>query len=343
MGGPAVASRPARRRTLLQPRVLIGVAVSVGFLAWLLSGTDLAKVSGALVGADYRLVALSLVLVFVALWLRAIRWRYLLSPFRDIPTPRLFRMTVIGYMANSLLPALAGELLRCYLIGRNEGVEKATVLGGIAVERVVDGLTLLGLLALAMLVVPFDAEWLGGLVTAALVMFFGAALVFGVVIARPKSARRLIGRALRPLPRRIRPRMERVMAGFLDGLSVLASPRIALGVIVTSVLGWAVDFVVMFPLLWAFGTTASPDVVAVSTAVGNLGTAAVPASAGGIGPFEFFTAQALVLGGVDPTIAAAFALLRHFSFIGAVVGVGLVFLWLENLRPAFLAEPEKAG
>jgi uncharacterized protein (TIRG00374 family) len=305
------------------------------FLVGLFREIDLGAVGGALAGADYRFLPPALVIVMVALWLRAMRWRYLLSPFREISTWRLFRVMVIGYMANSLLPARAGELLRAYFIGRNEGVGRATVLAGIAVERIFDGLTLLVLLALALLVVPFEAEWLGGLVTAAVVFFLGAAAVLGVLVARPKLALRLASRALGILPRRFRPAGERLAAGLLAGFGVLASPGIALGVTVTSVLGWLVDILVMYLLLWAFGWTTPLHVMVVAMSVGNLGTAAVPASAGGIGPFEFFTAETLKVGGVEPTIAAAFALLMHFSFIGPMVALGLVFLWLENLRPAY--------
>jgi uncharacterized protein (TIRG00374 family) len=321
----------------LQPRFLIGVAVSVFFLIWLFRGTDLSSVGEALAEANYLLLPPALGVIFVALWLRALRWHFLLEPFRPIPTTRLFPVLVIGYMANSLLPARAGELIRVYLIGKREGVDKATVLAGILLERVFDGIVLLMMLVLALALAPFEASWLGDLVRAALGIFVGTLIFFVALIARPDWTLRLTDWCVNRLPAGVRPTVAGLAAGFLAGLRVLGRPRTLLAVTVTSILGWVVDIGLMYLILGAFATTVPVRLMVIDMAVGNLATSA-PATIGGIGPFEFFTAEVLKLGQVDPAIAAAFALLMHFAFIGPVVLLGVVFLWLENVRPARLAE-----
>src|SRR5438128_12606589 len=97
---PSPLPAPARRRSLIaQPRFLIGVAVSIFFLVWLFRGTDLASVGEALAEANYLFLPPALGVILVALWLRALRWHFLLAPFRRIPSTRLFPVLVIGYMA----------------------------------------------------------------------------------------------------------------------------------------------------------------------------------------------------------------------------------------------------
>jgi hypothetical protein len=62
----------------------------------------------------------------------------------------------------------------------------------------------------------------------------------------------------------------------------------------------------------------------------NLATA-LPSSQAGIGPFEFFCAETMVLYGLQHAQAAAFALLVHAVLIIPVVVAGLACLARENL------------
>ena len=57
---------------------------------------------------------------------------------RRIPYRRVLGYTYIGYLANNVLPARLGELVRSHSLGEKEGVARTTVLGTVVVERVVD-------------------------------------------------------------------------------------------------------------------------------------------------------------------------------------------------------------
>ena len=46
--------------------------------------------------------------------------------------------TYIGYLANNVLPARLGELVRSHALGEGEGISRTTVLGTVVVERIVD-------------------------------------------------------------------------------------------------------------------------------------------------------------------------------------------------------------
>ena len=82
--------------------------------------------------------------------IRTIRWRYLLQlEGGRLPFVPLWHATAIGFMANNLLPARAGEFARAYAARRLTGVRLSAAIASVAVERVMDGLVLVGLLAVA--------------------------------------------------------------------------------------------------------------------------------------------------------------------------------------------------
>ena len=102
---------------------LVGILVSIVFLAWALSNEDLGKIAGAIGGANYWALLPALALYFLGVWVRAVRWRVLLRPIAPKVSPaKTFEVVVIGYMANDVLPARIGELVRAYVLSRREGV-----------------------------------------------------------------------------------------------------------------------------------------------------------------------------------------------------------------------------
>ena len=56
----------------------------------------------------------------------------------------MFPITTIGYMGNNIYPARAGEVLRAVVLKRTEGVSISASLATIIVERIFDGVVMLG-------------------------------------------------------------------------------------------------------------------------------------------------------------------------------------------------------
>ena len=103
----------------------------------------LASVTAARV--DFLL--LSLVLTCVTFLIRAERWQYLLGPLGPTRFWVVFRTTVIGFAASAVLPARAGEVIRPYLLARREGLSATAAFATIIVERILDLVAVLLLLA----------------------------------------------------------------------------------------------------------------------------------------------------------------------------------------------------
>ncbi len=88
---------------------------------------------------------------FLMLFIRAYKWKYLLNHIKPTKLKNLFNTTIIGAMANSIFPARIGELVRAYLLGEKEHINKSSILATIVLERVSDGL-IIGLFTIYVLI-----------------------------------------------------------------------------------------------------------------------------------------------------------------------------------------------
>jgi uncharacterized protein (TIRG00374 family) len=100
----------------------VGVLISIVFIWLALRGLRLEAFWDSVRGANYTWLIPGIGVYFIAVWVRAWRWHYLLGPIKKIPTQTMFPITTIGYAGNNIYPARAGEVLRAVILKRKEGV-----------------------------------------------------------------------------------------------------------------------------------------------------------------------------------------------------------------------------
>lgn len=140
---------PASMR--LQFRTVLILALAVGLLALFLHNVDLWRVAGDIARAQAGWLLLSLSTAIVSLVVRTVRWQYLLSPLGDASFANAFRATAVGFAASSVLPARAGEVIRPYFLSRHEPMSATGAFATIILERLLDTITVLILLAVFVL------------------------------------------------------------------------------------------------------------------------------------------------------------------------------------------------
>gem|GEM_PF-222727 len=283
-------------------RFWLALVVSALFMLLLLYQVDLGEIRSALLEANYLYVAPAIALYFVAVYFRSVRWRYLLSPLRTFPVSRLYPVIVIGYMANNLLPARLGELVRSYYLARRENFNASAALATIAVERVYDGVTLLAFAAVSAPILFMLGQFDGGggvsrtawiLVGGLLVVLFLGALVFLTCLAVIPRFLDFVQWCTNVIPARWgRNQVQSLVLTFVEGLKVLSSPRQHLALFVFSLPVWLLESSTYYLVGYAFGIDQLFSsvwvfllVVLLLTATSNLATS-VPTAIGGIGPFE---------------------------------------------------------
>ncbi|MCD4686515.1 MAG: flippase-like domain-containing protein, partial [Anaerolineae bacterium] len=120
--------------------LIIGLSVSVAFLYIGLRGLQLSDVWDDVQNVHLGWLAAGATIYFFAVWGRTWRWHYLLRSIKVVPLTRLFPVVVIGYMGNNVYPFRAGEVIRAYVLKRNEDVSITASLATIVIERIFDGL-----------------------------------------------------------------------------------------------------------------------------------------------------------------------------------------------------------
>jgi len=310
-------------------RLIVGILVSLFFLAFArgLVG-NVGAAAASLARADYWYLLPALVAYFVGVWLRAARWRALLRPVVPISTSRLFPIVVIGYMANDVLPARLGELVRAYVLGEQEKVAKTTTLATIVVERMFDGLALLLIFGAVALTAPLAAQ-VAGLFRVAAALFVGALLALFLIVASPTRALWLISAVEQRVPRlqgRVAPLAER----FLQGLEVLRDGALTAQVLLLSLAAWLCESGMYAILARGFGLSLGFPAYLLTAAMANLG-AMVPAAPGYVGTFDVGALAGLRLFGADSGVAGAYVLVLHLALLGPVTLLGFFYLWRANL------------
>jgi uncharacterized protein (TIRG00374 family) len=312
-------------------KTLIGAAVSALFLYLAFRSVRIEDLGRAFRSADYRFLVPAMLLLLASLAVRAIRWRYLLSPVKKIGLRNLYFAIGVGSMVNIALPARLGELVRAHAIGIKEGISRSGALATIVVDRVFDGLALFLFLAIvALFGSSYFHGWLGNAGYLAIGGYLVALAVLVLLKTHTAVAMRIAEKAFRPLPSAVRTKLLSLMHSFIEGLSIFRDARNMIAAIVLSPLVWLPN-VGMISILMASAGIHLSVLVSTLLLVGLCVGVALPSAPGFIGNVQFVSVAILKLFGVPAEQALLFSLLYNAVIFVAVIGNGLVCVFAEGL------------
>ena len=316
---------------LKQKRFWLGLVVSLLLLGYVFYQTDPAKIGESLGKALYIYLIPALAVYFVGVGVRAVRWHFLLRSIKPIPSRSLFRTVVIGYMANDILPARIGELVRAYVLGQQEKVSKAATLVTIVVERVFDGLTMLTFMVASSFWLDFGDEELAGRIRIVGILFVAAIVGMAVLAGMPKQVQRLTDFFLQRLPSEsLKTRASNLTRSLLDGLGALRSPVDSFAVYALSVVAWLCEATMYVLIAVGFSIVLPFPVFLFATAFANLVTIA-PSTPGYIGVFDAPIVLTLTRFGIDRDLATSYTLILHAALFLPVTCLGFYYLWRAGM------------
>lgn len=304
-------------------KILLGLAVSAVLLYLVLRNISLAEMFSRLGRTHWGWLALSAAFNLAMVGARGVRWAHFFHPVALARGP-LVSATAIGYMANNLLPLRGGELVRGYLAARSGGLSFWTAMATLAVERVLDALSLLLILGGVVIVVEVPL-WLK---TGALTLLALDLLAMGILI--------LLAREWGPVARwitripRLGETLKHWLALFSIGLRSLRPGRHLAPLLGWTVVIWVLNVGAIWAALRSGGLALPASASLTVLAFGGIGVS-LPSAPGYVGTLQFFIVQALAIYAVTGVEAVSVSFLLHAAGYIPMTLLGWVLLLAQGL------------
>ncbi len=290
-------------------RVAIGLAISVVSIWFVLGDVDLGQAWAIIRTASPAWLLFGLICLSADVLIRAVRWQRLILPIQRVRYVPILGYLLVGYLANNVLPARLGELVRSHYLGDRERISRASTLGTVVVERVVDIAVVVAIAAVAILVLNVR-----GVVASAILVGLAVTGLLIVGLAIGLAAHRLPGaRSLVELIERW-PSVAAAARKLRDGLAVAGRPRTLAEALVLSVAAWGATVVAFAAIGQAIGLHLLIGEASLLAAGVALATA-IPSGPGYLGTYELAAVKIAEALGRSTEQAFALALLAHASVL----------------------------
>jgi hypothetical protein len=303
-----------------QLKAALGFAIGGAFLFLAVRHVRAAEFVRVLESARIGWLALALLVYWMELGVRVVRWSTLLSHTgKMVSLVDTTSALIIGYAANNVLPAKLGELVRVDLISRLTGISRMASLGTVVIERIFDILIILLMagISIGLLVLPqtFDLARL----RSGMLLLGGVCallLVAGVLLVRSG-----VGSGWRPGPA-VRARLSNLVSG----IRILADPAKCGRIVALSLLIWALNGLAMWLIVFALGV--SLTLLQTMLLLGVVGLAAVlPAPPAGLGVLQYAFTLVFELLGKPSAIALVASATLQVALLGSVTLVGALLFF----------------
>ena len=320
----------------------IGIFISLIFLFLFLKELNYKELSQAFLSANYYYLIPAVFFLWISFLLRAWRWQIFLKEKHQISVPRLLSPLFIGFMGNCVLPLRLGEVIRCFMLSRQEKVPFTLGVATLVVERIFDAICLLSMLVYIILFLPVNLHVEGGnsYFTPGLIQKSGLSLMaltifillFLIVLyIKTDLIKQIIGRFTKNTPQ-LTQNINHLIDKFADGLHVLKSTQDLVLVILQSFLVWFAIAVSIYFVMLAFHLSNMPLFAPIFimgiTAIG----VSVPSAPGYIGTYHVACEYSLRVLGGNLGIAKSFAIVLHLTQMVPVIICGFYYLWKNKIK-----------
>ncbi len=325
-------------RRVTTNRLLIFAGTAISFLALyaIFSRVSWHELKTAFLAVSPMALLGAILVTLLSYGLRAARWRYLVPPGMPVCYATLLRATILGYMANTLLPARLGELVRAWALARTNGSSVATVLASLVTDRLWDGLSVLVMLLTVLFVVELPAHYTHLeplLVRSGMVMLVAYGIIIAIVALvsyKPSSSAALVRQLTHSCCTRFGDKVAEMLLQFAGAVRFTQGGLY--GTIMVAFLSgliWLTATLPVYFLITGSGLTlpfGAPLLIMVLLVFAVM----VPAAPGAIGTFHLACTVGLAAYGVTTSSAVSLAILLHVCGYLPITVIGLVLLWGEG-------------
>ncbi len=325
-------------------KTIVSLLIGALFIYLAIRGVDLAAVTQSIGKVNLWVVSAYVGVFFLVHLSRIFRWGLLLRPLGNIGFSRLFTVASVGFMALMLLPLRLGEFARPLLVAEKGKIRISAAFATIVVERVIDALSMAGLLVGILffvedrMQVPADLHFWSRVV---LLGFLGLLVFLLLAYWRQDTTVNWSRRLLHPLSPKLANRAASILHSFIGGLRALPDLKLLAGVLALTVLYWGLNGLGLWIMFGAFDGLSGLGLLEAFTVLSVLCVGLmIPAGPGMIGNFHYFVKLGLSLFVAESVLGSdgvAYAIVVHAIQLGlqVLVGVFCLFSGHITLRKVF--------
>lgn len=305
-----------------------GIPLSILFLWLALRNVNFDHVAQAFANARVYFLVPMLTSLFCFYWLKAIRWRTILSPRHQIPISGLVPSMMAGAAGNNLLPAHLGEFVRVYFSANQHRIPKSTVLASLVVERLLDVLAILIIFSIAIFVGGYSF----GMVAVGSALLFVVVLVActcALIVLYTDQCVHFLRTTLTKPSLALRERIADQVINLANGLSALREKNLYLQAISNSLVQWLLMSFCIYCAFLALNIDVSFLLAIIVLGLLVVGLA-LPTVPGFFGTMEYCFVLGLTTAGIDPSVALSAAIFYHIPAWVTVTITGLVLAHLNR-------------
>lgn len=260
---------------------------------------------------------------------RGFRTKRLVSRDAHLSLLTASSIVIAGYAANNIIPARVGELIRAGMLSERTGIPASQSLTVVCIERILDGITILLLCAVAVVMTGSHVQPFIGIVP---LIFCAALLLLLFVTYAPQRLIAFISKTANIVAPRSHDAILRHAAAVVNGTAYISQPKQFCAMGSASILIWLCDAGLFICIMQIFNITLDFWQVLLIMTIANLGVFIVMspgyASPGYIGTFHVLVMQNIVALGYSQSIALACAITLHCAiYIPIMLWGGAVVLW----------------
>lgn len=314
-------------------QIVIPLALAALLFWWVYRDMDFSKLGKVFrEGINYEWFILSAALSVLSVVVRGLRWHQLVEPVCPGGRRKIIILSIfVSYAANMLLPR-AGEVARCGILKKSDGLSFTKTLGTVITERVFDMLCLLLIAVVTVLMQmgffrnffmenPASLEKLIHLITSPII--WGS--LFVVIV---------LSFVLRNRIRHLKfyERINGFVMKLWEGMKSITTLKHPFLFVFWSLSIWSIYFLMFYIAKYFFSFDVPLGVLAMLSGfvMGSFGVVA-PVQ-GGIGAYHFMVIYTLMFYGIAESDAGIFALVIHGlqTVISLLCGL-IAYIWIQLL------------
>jgi len=312
---------------------IISIFISLIFILLIVWNLDFKQLFETFKIFEYKVLIIFIPFYILSLWIRGFRWKQLLCNTKKLSIKQSFFVFTTGNTINSYMPARAGDFWRAFHIGKKINESKMKILGSIILERIIDGISVLMILAFAVLTY-FKKPWVLNITYIASGLFLGSLALFFVLLKYNKINVLFNALSKHKLLKKFEQLFDKIanlINKFLEGFQSFNNPKCFTLAFLASCTAWGIECILTYIIISGFGEHYGFSIAFFVISFIALSTI-IPSSSIFVGPYQFAYILALSIYNIDKSNALAIAFIHQITIMLITTIITIFYFSIENTK-----------